>query len=462
MACISRSTNSRPHSRWLSDESASAISKLLVCAALLGCVGCATHAQRLIGPRAAFYDNRLERAADQLEKLAEKPKRDETVIQLDRALVELMRGDVGNAEHRLRDVRDRWEQLRQSSLAEEAGAWLSDDGKRAYAGEDYEQVLVRVMLTLCSLLGDGVDAESYSLQTLALQQQMQARLDQDESRSVANYCIPPMAPYLRGILREATWNNYDDAARAYHRTLELLPDAQFVLQDLERVTHGVHCPPNHGVVYVIALVGRGPYKVEVAQPATQEAMLIAEQLLAAVSDVSVPPTLAPVKVPQIVSPPKPFDLVGVRVDGTAATTTLPITDIHQLATQSYATQAPIVMARTVARRILKKGAVVAAKDQLQATELGALAMDAAGVLWEASESADTRCWGVLPREIQITRLELPVGRHQLGLEPVTGGQPVDEGRSLVDLDVEVVDGRNTYVLSYWPGLQPIGQVLVSR
>ena len=29
--------------------------------------------------------------------------------------------------------------------------------------------------------------------------------------------------------------------------------------------------------------------------------------------------------------------------------------------------------------------------------------------WEASEAADTRCWGLLPDKIQVLRIELPAG-----------------------------------------------------
>jgi len=42
-----------------------------------------------------------------------------------------------------------------------------------------------------------------------------------------------------------------------------------------------------------------------------------------------------------------------------------------------------------------------------------LAVDLAGVAWEATESADTRCWGLLPDQIQVLRVELPAGRHEI-------------------------------------------------
>ncbi len=429
--------------------------------AILFLAGCSTHAHRLATPRESFYGNNLPAAREQLQKLNEKPKHDASVIELDLAMVELLSGDLQNAERRLREIRDTWDHLEQKSLGEGATSLLTDDQKIAYSGEDYEKLLVRVMLTLTSLMGDGIDAESYSLQTLAKQHDLfeSAKVRWNEELE-ANYCIPPIAPYLRGVLREQTHSNYDDALRFYQQTSELLPETPWLAADLERVQHATHSQPGHGVVYIIGLVGRGPYKVEASARATQNALFWADRLLSAFGKYSVPPTLAPVKIPRIVSPSMPFELLGVQVDGLPVATTMPVTDLHQLATQSFAEKESEVIARAVARRVIKKGAVYAAKDSLAVTsDLASIAMDAAGVLWEATESADTRCWGLLPREIQILRLELPAGLHELQLEPVTGGVPI-AGSTVTE--VSVMDGANTYVLSYWPHLQPIGEILVSR
>ncbi len=428
---------------------------------VLCCAGCSTHAQRLVAPRQAFYTNDLTQAQTQLTKLSTKRGGDQNVVQLDLAIVDLLQGNPAGAEQRLREVRDSLDHLEQKSWAEAAASVITDDQRRAYVGEDYEKLLLRVFLTLSSLMQDGVDAESYSLQTLAKHEQLRIDAQSRWGETVPeSYCVPAVAPYLRGVIREATWNSYDDALRGYQHAAALLPEASWLQSDIQRVTHGVHSSPGHGVVMVIALVGRGPYKIEVEERATQEALLIADRIVSAVGKYSVPPTLAPIKIPQIVSPTKPFDLLGVEVDGRPVSTTLPITDVHQLATETYAAKLPEIMARTVARRVIKKGAVVAAKDQLEVnSSIASLAMDAAGVLWEASEAADTRCWGLLPREIQVLRLELPAGPHQLNLEPVSGGRPIAAG---VPCHVNVVDGRNTYVLSYWPETQPIGKVLVSR
>lgn len=430
--------------------------------------GCATHAKRLASPRAAFYGNDLTVAHKQLTKLNSKSRwpssrtnNDVSVVELDLAMVEMLQGNFDQAEGRLRQVRDTWDHLEQKSLAEEAASYVTDDKRIAYSGEDYERLLVRVMLTMCSLMSDGIDAESYSLQTLSKQQDLLASAKSKWNKELPpSYCVPPIAPYLRGVLKEASLRDYNEALRYYRAAGDLLPESSILQDDIARAEHGVHSSPGNGVIYVIAMVGRGPFKTEVSQPATQAALQVADVILSQIGEYTLPPTLAPVKVPQIVCPEKPFDLVGVEINGTPVSTTLPITDLHMLATTSYAEKLPTVMARTIARRVIKKGAVYAAKDQFNAnSDIASLAFDAAGVLWEASESADTRSWGLLPREIQVLRIELPAGEHQLALEPITAATPVG---TKVPCDVRVVNGKNTYVLSYWPDLQPIGRVLVSR
>ena len=428
---------------------------------LFAVAGCSTHAQRLQQPRQLFYDNQLESAHEKLAKLAEKKRsRDATVVNLDLAMTELLQGDPASAERRLREVRDRWDHLEQNSPVESATSMMTDDQSRAYSGEDYEKLLVRTFLSITSLMQDGVDAESYALQLLDKHEKLQIRASERWGENAKNaYAPPAIGFYLRGLLRESTHSNYDDALRAYELTQQYLPDPSFVAKDLERVSQGVHSQRGHGVLYVFAMVGRGPYKVEVAEQATSDALLIADRIVSAVGQYSVPPTLAPIKIPRLASPPKQFDVVAVSVGQQVAGFTLPLADLDHLAHQTYDAKLPEVMARAVSRRVIKKSAVYIAKDQLHAAPLASLGMDAVGVAWEATESADTRCWGLLPREIQVLRLELPVGQHTIAFQPAANGRLV--GRPAAK-QVDIVDGRNSFVLSYWPDLEPIGEILSSR
>lgn len=422
------------------------------------CAGCTNHRQIWTTARHDFYKNELSTAHTGLTQVSQK-RASHSVAELDLAMVELFQGQPQSAEKRLREVRVEWQKLQHTSLAEESQAYLTDDHAKSYAGEIYEQMTLGVMLTVCSLMRDGVDAESYALQTLQQQRELVAKLNKDDEPPVPEvFAIPPAVPYLRGVLREATLHDHDDALRMYQLTQTLQPAHPQLIDDIQRTQTGNHSRPGHGVVYVLAFVGRGPHKVERSEEVTQLVMLQAEQILSLFGKYSVPPSLAPIKVPVVTCDPLPFEVVGVQVNGQPAATTYPLTDFAKLATETYEANKNRMMARTVARRIVKKGTIYAAKNSLKVNDMASLAMDAVGVVWEATESADVRCWGVLPRELQVVRLELPIGRHEIKLEPVTNGYPVGLPSTCV---VDVVNARNTYVLGFWPERDRVGELLLS-
>ena len=431
---------------------------------LLIASGCSTYADRLRGVRTEFHSGNLN-AADQFVK-KELPKRgrakEADVLKLERAMVELSSGRPADAERTLREVRDRFDFLEQKDLAEGAASYLTDDTYRAYAGEDYERVLIRAFLALSNLMHDGSDAGAYALQVNDKQQQIiEAGAKKGAENPKLDYKRVAFGAYVSGMLREATLRDYDDAKRSIQLVANWEPEFKSAQQDLERVTNGRHSAPGNGVVYVFTLVGRGPYKEERNEEPTQVAMLIADRILSAVSKHSVTPTLAPVKVPVVVVPHNQVQTVRVSVDGKEAGLTETITDVGQLAAQQFDAVFPHVMARTIVRRCVKKGSLYAAKEAVHVENpLAELAFDAVGVAWEATENADTRCWGLLPDKIQVRRIELPTGRHRLALQAATeSGQPIGGAEQA---EFEVFDGRNTYVLANFPGKSLVGQILVNR
>ena len=221
---------------------------VIVPCCLLTLAACSTHSQRLIVPRQSFYTNDLPQAQTQLAKLASKGGGDAQVVELDLAIVDLLQGNPAGAEKRLREVRDQFDHLEQKSLTEATLSLMTDDRRRAYSGEDYEKLLIRVFLSLASLMQDGVDAESYALQALDKHEQLRIAAQERWGNSIPEtYCVPAVAPYLRGLMSEASMSNYDDALRGYTQGAALLPDATFLQADMERAAHGVHRQTGHGV-----------------------------------------------------------------------------------------------------------------------------------------------------------------------------------------------------------------------
>lgn len=426
--------------------------------------GCSSYADRVRTVRSEFHAGNLVAAEKVVDKEVTKKRRakEADVLKLERAMIELSSGKPASAERTLKEVREHFDFLEQKDLAEGVASYLTDDTHRAYAGEDYERVLLRAFLALSNLMHDGGDANAYALQVNEKQQQIiEAAGDDAEKNPKLGYKRVALGAYVSGMLREATHRDYDDAQRAIQLVANWEPEFAAAKQDLERVTSGRHSASGNGVLYVFTLVGRGPYKEERYEEPTQAAMLIVDHILSAIGKHSVTPTFAPVKVPVVVIPPNRVQSVSVSIDGKPVGLTETITDVGELAAQQYAAIFPHVLARTIVRRSVKKGSLYAAKELGQVDNpLGELAIDAVGVAWEATENADTRCWGLLPNKIQVRRIELPAGRHQLALQPASAaGQPIGGTQTT---GLEILDGRNTYTLANFPGTTMVGQLLVNH
>ncbi|HEV3023135.1 MAG TPA: hypothetical protein VGX76_11740, partial [Pirellulales bacterium] len=132
-----------------------------------------------------------------------------------------------------------------------------------------------------------------------------------------------------------------------------------------------------------------------------------------------------------------------------------------MAVEQHEANYPRIIAEAVVRRVVKKGVVLGAKEALGANQatLTSLALDVAGVAWEATEAADTRCWGLLPDKIQALRLELPAGRHQIGLHPQGAYGP---GGRVEQATVTILDGRNTYLLANFPDGRLVGRIATNQ
>lgn len=435
---------------------------LFLLIATASAAGCSTYVDRLHKVRAGYFNSDLVFARQQIEEGLKKDRRGEAdVLKLERAMLELAEGRPRDAERTLREVRDRFDELDENDLGEKAMVMLTDDQANAYAGEDYEKVLLRAMLCITNLMTDGQDAQAYALQTIDKQQQVILHgADPTGENPKLAYQRVALGPYLHGMIREATHSNYDDAYRSSVTVCSWQPQFKYGPFDVQRALYGRHSPPAHGVLYIFAFVGAGPYKVETVEVPTQVAMLIADRVLSHNLNQTLPPTIAPIKVPKVLSVEGSVTSIGVSVGGRPIGTTETITDVGKLAVQQYEAIYPRVMARAVVRRAVKKGIVYGAKEitGMQRNGLGSVAFDVAGIAWEATESADTRCWGLLPDKIQVLRIELPAGTHNISLQPLgpyLNGPPVTQS-------VTVANGTNTYLLANFPGTKPVGKILVSR
>jgi uncharacterized protein len=435
---------------------------LLVGLALLSAGACSTYEQHVRVMRDQFYAGDLAGARETVEKVRKRHHKEADVVALEQAIISLADGEPKQAERTLREVRDHFDYFEQQSAGELAASMLADDNRRSYSGEDYEKVLIRAFLAISNLMTDGGDAGAYALQVAEKQQEIiESGADKEGENPKLAYQRVAVGPYIHALLREQTHANYDDAARDSAIVCSWQPDFPFGQQDLERATHGHHSAPGNGVLYVFALVGRGPYKEESLEIPTTAALLVADRILSATNKYTLPPTIAPVKVPKVVVPGCVVREVRVTLDNQPVGATATISNIGQMAVQQYDAIYPRVLARAVVRRVVKKGVVLGAKEATGQSSgtLGSIALDAVGVAWEATEAADTRAWSLLPDRIQVLRIELPAGTHQMLLEPITAYGTASDARRQ---EVTIGNGRNTYVLANFPDAKLVGEILTNQ
>ena len=418
----------------------------------LGAVGCARSVDSMQLARQAYIAGDLVAARQSLEQSSQETAfRD--VAELELAMVDFSAGDVAAAEARLRRLRDQFDRSAKIAPVSELASLATDDTRRQFRPAGYEQVMIRTMLSLCSLAGDQVDAESYALQ--ATEKQNDLARDAETRGVSTDRAFQPiaLAPYVRGMIREATHHDYDDAANAYRLVSSVSPQFAPAQADISRASEGVHSSPGHGVLYVIAGVGLGPQLQPTVAPTTTAALNIASTILRSQEkrrDELVLPSIASVKIPTVTIPPSEIASIGVHVDGHLLGVTQTLTDVGRLAIDQWEAELPWTIARAVVRRAVKEAAVSKAADSLGLSGTAdSLFHFAAASAWSGAEQADTRCWGMLPREFQVFRCELSAGNHDIVLQP-WGYEPGPVGPPQRQT-VEITDGANSYLLVNAPG-----------
>ncbi|MFM7565111.1 MAG: hypothetical protein ACKO81_19010, partial [Planctomycetota bacterium] len=425
-------------------------------------------------------------------------------------MVEFQRGRFADSQALLKEVRQQFAEVPPAAqTAQNAAAYLTDDTRRAYTGEDHEKLLLQVMLALQSLLRADGDAVAYAhqlgLESEALlesrpvgpspppAEQPPAVVDATgsqpssnsvqtapEATQVALADSPPaavpvpkidpirfelaFAPLLRSLIRGQSALNHDDLVRNLRVANEWRPGSEFLQAELARAEAGELTPPGYGSLYVVALVGRGPRKVTDTEEVTSQALLVADQILSALGNYTLPPTVAPIKIARIELSPITVDTLRISVNGQELGCTENIADIGRLAMARQKEQMPMIVGRAISRRVLKKGVIVAGMSAAGAekgfgNDLTSLVYTAAGVAWEAAEQADLRSWSLLPGSIQIYRIDLPVGEHRLDLRGELQSRTVS---SRFSSPLLIRDGQATFAIATLPDRSATGRVFMTE
>ena len=399
---------------------------------------------------------------------------------LEQAVVHLAAGDPASAQEAARVGGDDLYATYETFAAEtydtllgkfswnDVGAWMFDDWALQYWGEDYEHVMTQTLGAMAALANDHTDVNPYVHRAAELTDQFRETARHYAEDPTLELRGTGAGYYLLGIVHEGDGRTAD-ARQAFEAAGEIEGVAL-----TEGIARRSESPQNDtGVAHVLILGGRAPKKVSVED---KDALLklrlselavdivevilkrheIRENPIELINSV-IPPSMS-FRVPAL--EPVPMDFAALRVmtpDGTVAVEAEAISDFEALAIHNFASQRDIVIRRTFIRKLIKgvlgelagRGVQLALDDVDSDLGLAAsVATKIAGWFWREAETADVRCWHLLPKALYAARLELPQGQHTIEVQTIdAAGIPVGPTRSI---EIEVWAGEPSYVVGVVP------------
>jgi tetratricopeptide (TPR) repeat protein len=361
---------------------------------------------------------------------------------LDAAMVYMQCGNLDAAQSNFRSAEDLAERLWTDSISRNALSLVTNDSVLAYAGEDFERVMIHLMSAIGYLqAGQPEDAlvEARRLDTL-----LAVFNDKYEKKNV--YKEDAFARYLSGILHEAD-GAWDEAFIDYRRAVEVYREdyraystalPEMLMADLVRAARTVGRmadieglvsadpidqprrpdeTPDPGSVVFITFAGYAPQKVQ--------------------DMVVIPTSHGPVGVAfprMVVTPPRcsqgRLNLYGG--DHFFESDLVMVEDINRIAVKNLEDRKGRILAKAIARAVAKQVAIhsiARSSDSRNDQRTIEAILNLVNIL--VVERADTRSWRTLPGRIYMTRMHVPAGEYAVELQ-ACGGTWADFGPLLVE------------------------------
>jgi uncharacterized protein len=450
---------------------------LLVAATVLS--GCkATYSERVGEFRAAFRSGDFAHAENLVDQhLADETDLDLTYVSkaaalaaapelanddawllgLEKGMTVLARGDVDGARALFERGRAELEHHVEATAVDWIESVILDDTYMAYRGYDHELVMLRTMIALCALLQGRDDAARDVEELVRFEQALAEGAFGASSGYDYRMLIPRVAlgSYLAANLHESAGRAVD-AFRMYRDLRDAGADLDLIVAAMKRTERG-GAPPSttHGVVHIFTLVGSSPTLIEAVHPPTEFARSLAGVAVALYAEAGSAAMAVPIKVPQVFVNDEFVASLTVDVPGFQSVETEALVDFNHIFITELEAFMPWILARAMARRSLKAAAVAVVETQVRDAiggDQGDLAGFVAGATLSlgatAVEDADTRSWSSLPAQVQVARLALPAGVHDIAVGP------------LARAHVKVTPGRDSYMLIIAPEPMSPGAAIV--
>jgi tetratricopeptide (TPR) repeat protein len=397
-----------------------AASRFILVPLLCLLTGCSTAILAQRGPYLrAYHEGALCQAEEKVDALACQTQtkegyqcsKESSWILLDRAT---MRFAMNKIEEAICDYSQALEALDyydQSLPTEQCAQLLLQDETAAYQADDFEQVLARVYFAL-ALLHQGDESNAYALLRQAEEYPQEKRQFYTKVPFTRHYRLTDngLSKYLFALLLERK-GDLSNANLLYQQASQLLPNAC-------QASCRSRASPQQATVLVICHNGNAPYKISATSPASVASACALEFLLATQHIDPAWSTLTGIPVPALQQWPGSYPLpTYAQLDGIPCLPLLPFYNVTQAASEELEQKMPVIVARGVARLLMRRCAV--GYLDRQDPYLGMLA-DLTMWIINDQTRADTRSWSTLPATIDVARFDVAPGCHCLTLQVVEG------------------------------------------
>jgi hypothetical protein len=404
-------------------------SSLAILALMSGLGGCATYSGSFGVIERNLAAQQYDAALVNIEKESES-KKDRVLYLLNKGMVLRMKRDFVGSNVALEAAKLEMDRLYAASVSENALSVMVNDSTVSYSGDNYERVMLHLYMALNYLeLGDPDSARVEALQLDAKLREFAEKIPDSK------YAEDAFTLYLTGLIYEdrGEWSDamisYRSAYNVYKKYLSNYSMAMpsMLKLDLMRMAKqqglkdelkqyknefGIELQDTKGLakdqgelVFVLNN-GLAPIKREKAINSFEAS------------------TASMVRIALPAYESRNNNVVAARITvGDKQAVTELMEDIDAIAKKNLDAHMPAIIARSVARVVVKAVASKQARqvatknnsnnNEAMAGMLGALAFQVAAVV---SERADTRSWLTLPSNIQLGRLSLPPGSYSVKVE----------------------------------------------
>ncbi|MBL4712648.1 MAG: hypothetical protein JKX75_09170 [Gammaproteobacteria bacterium] len=375
------------------------------------------------------------------------PDQEEVIASLDKGMLRRINGDYVGSNEILEVAKQEIEKLYGVSITENLAAIAINETLRGYEGDRYEQLLLHAYMAMNYIQigqidgarvemlqanvkmmewGDEPEEDAFTryLEGLiyeSLGEQDSALISYRKAYTVykekggQQYPVAPVGlkkDLLRLLAKQRLWSEYKSYKKEFNMTKYKPPKVSKKFGELVVILHNGLAPI------------RGETAIPIFSTEVQQNLRVAF------------PTYKQHKkrlyTPQVSVNNKRYSMETVE-------------DIDALARYSLGQAMPGIMLRATARAVVKYN------TQHSAGESSALAGFLMTITNLITERADTRSWTTLPQAIELKRIKLPVGEHDVQIQMLnTAGQPVD----VIKQNVVIKSRRTSFLIKHWSAPVP--------